>query len=147
MITVVATQTVRPGKEAALQELMVDLTAKVKAGEPGCITFDWVRDTADPHRALVIEQYADEAAYRHHIGTPYLAAFLPRLSACLTGEPAVTLCHDIVARPPSNGDCRHPRACLAMLQATHLPLPLRSAVAPPSSAGRAWSMCRIAAPQ
>ncbi|MCX8252941.1 hypothetical protein RHAL1_02032 [Beijerinckiaceae bacterium RH AL1] len=101
MITVVATQIVRPGKEAALQELMVDLTAKVKAAEPGCVTFDWVRDTADPHRALVIEQYADEAAYRHHIGTPYLAAFLPRLSACLAAEPTVALCHDIVARPPA----------------------------------------------
>ena len=100
MITVVATQTVRPGKEAALQDLMLDLTGKVKASEPGCLTFDWVRDTADPHRFVVIEQYADEAAYKHHMGTPYLAAFLPHLSGCLATAPTVTLCGDVVARPP-----------------------------------------------
>ena len=100
MITIVATQTVVPGKETALQALMLDLTAKVKASEPGCVTFDWVRDTVDARRYLVIEQYADEAAYCHHMGTPYLAAFLPHLSACLQDAPAVTICGDVVARPP-----------------------------------------------
>ena len=47
MITVTAGQLVKRGQESQLEALMVDLTAKVNANEPGNVTFDWVRDSTD----------------------------------------------------------------------------------------------------
>ncbi len=100
MITVVATQAVEPGREAELQALMLDLTATVKADEPGCVTFDWVRDAGNAQTYIVLEQYVDDAAYQHHMATPYLAAFIPKLLTCLREPPAVRICGDVVRRPP-----------------------------------------------
>ena len=100
MITIIAKQTVTPGREAALQALMLDLTAKVKAAEPGCATFDWVRNGADQDY-VVIEQYVDDAAFEHHKTTPWLAAFVPKLMTCLEAPPQVTVYGDVVRRPPA----------------------------------------------
>jgi quinol monooxygenase YgiN/catechol 2,3-dioxygenase-like lactoylglutathione lyase family enzyme len=89
MITCVATQRVRPGQEMELERLMSDLTRQVRASEPGCLGFDWVRSTDTPGEYLVIERYADDAALAAHQATPYLHTFLPHLLGCLTGPPAV----------------------------------------------------------
>ena len=100
MITVTAVQVVVPGKEADLQTLMVDLTAQVKANEPGCATFDWVRSSASPQNYLVIEQYVDQQAFSLHQNTSYLKAFIPKLMTCLQQAPGVTVYNDAVPAPP-----------------------------------------------
>ena len=100
MITVIARQMATPGREAALRALMLDLTAKVKAAEPGCATFDWVRDGTE-RAYVVIEQYVDDAAFEHHKATPYLAAFVPQLMTCLEAPPEVVVYGDVVRRPPT----------------------------------------------
>ena len=99
MITILARQVVKPDREADLQALMLDLTAKVKAEEPGCVTFDWVRDSGTERGYVVIEQYADQAAYERHLATAYLRDFLPRLAPLLDAPPAVSVCDDVVPRP------------------------------------------------
>jgi|GEM_PF-137806 len=99
MITVIAEQSVKPGREAVLEALMMDLTTKVKAGEPGCVTFDWVRDSGDASSYVVIEQYVDRTAFEGHLGTTYLKDFVPKLLTCLQGPPKVTLYGDVVPRP------------------------------------------------
>jgi quinol monooxygenase YgiN len=100
MITVTAVQLVVPGREADLQGLMVDLTAQVKANEPGCATFDWLRSSANPQSYLVIEQYVDQPAFKLHQNTTYLKAFIPKLMTCLQQAPAVTIYDDAVMAPP-----------------------------------------------
>jgi quinol monooxygenase YgiN/catechol 2,3-dioxygenase-like lactoylglutathione lyase family enzyme len=100
MITVTAMQVLKPGKEAELRALMVDLTAKVKANEPGCATFDWVHDDANPQNYLVIEQYVDQQAYDLHGKTQYLKDFIPKLMGVLQQAPAVTIYGDVVEPPP-----------------------------------------------
>lgn len=100
MITVTAGQLVKRGQESQLEALMVDLTAKVKANEPGNVTFDWVRDSTDRQRYLVIEQYADRKAFDFHNGTQYLKDFIPKLLACLQQPPTVTIYGDVVRPPP-----------------------------------------------
>jgi quinol monooxygenase YgiN len=89
-----------PGKEADLQALMVALTEQVKANEPGCATFDWVRSSANPQSYLVIEQYVDQHAFNLHQNTQYLKDFIPNLMTCLQQAPAVTIYDDAVAQLP-----------------------------------------------
>lgn len=89
MITVTATQQVRPGKEAELDRLMAGLRADILANEPGCLRFDYVHSDADAHTRLVYEQYRDFAALQWHKQTTYLEAFIPRLLECLTQPPQV----------------------------------------------------------
>lgn len=98
MITLTAEQLVLPGREDAVDALMLDLTAEVMQAEPGCVRFDYVVDAADPRRRLVIESYRDRAAYETHVRSPYLAAFIPRLLDCLVAPPTVVEFSDALAQ-------------------------------------------------
>jgi quinol monooxygenase YgiN/catechol 2,3-dioxygenase-like lactoylglutathione lyase family enzyme len=102
VITVTAVQQVKPGKEAELDRLMADLEAKIRANEPGCQRFDYVRSDADPQRRLVYEQYRDSIAFEYHKTTPYLRDFIPGLLECLEQPPEVTTYGDVFGEPASN---------------------------------------------
>jgi quinol monooxygenase YgiN len=88
---------VREGKEAALVALMKDLTAKVRANEPGCTLFVYVRSTDKPRTYLVIEQYADQRAFDAHHATDYLRDFIPQMMECLEAAPDVATYDDAFA--------------------------------------------------
>jgi quinol monooxygenase YgiN len=95
MITAVATQVVVPGKEKPLIDLMATLTAQVKANEPGCTLFLYVKSVDKPQTYLVIEQYKDQAAFDFHHQTSYLNNFIPKMMACLHQPPDVVTCSDV----------------------------------------------------
>ncbi|HWB34873.1 MAG TPA: antibiotic biosynthesis monooxygenase [Rugosimonospora sp.] len=103
MITVTAVQHVRPGKEAELDRLMAGLERDVKANEPGCLRFDYVKSVEDGRRRLVYEQYRDSIAFEAHKSTAYLRDFIPGLLECLENPPEVTVYGDVFtpAVPPS----------------------------------------------
>ncbi|MDF5756956.1 antibiotic biosynthesis monooxygenase [Spongiactinospora sp. TRM90649] len=103
MITVTAVQTVKPGMEPELDELMQDLIDKIKENEPGCVRFDYVRADDDGNTRLVYEQYRDPIAFEYHKTTPYLQEFIPKLLRCLEGFPEVRTYGDVLAPivPPS----------------------------------------------
>ena len=95
MITATAIQRVRQGKEAELVGLMRALTDQVKAHEPGCTIFLYVRSSDRPRTYLVIEQYADRKAFDAHHATAYLKAFIPKMMACLEAPPEVETYADV----------------------------------------------------
>jgi len=95
MITATAIQLARPGKEAALEALMKDLTANVRSKEPGCTIFLHVRSTDRPRTYLVIEQYVDQAAFDAHHATDYLKAFVPKMMECLEQPPDIATYEDV----------------------------------------------------
>lgn len=103
MITVTAVQSVKPGMEAELDDLMRDLMEKVRESEPGCLRFDYVRSESDSRTRLVYEQYRDRIAFEFHKTTTYLQEFIPRMLECLEGFPDVTTYGDVLmpAAPPS----------------------------------------------
>jgi quinol monooxygenase YgiN/catechol 2,3-dioxygenase-like lactoylglutathione lyase family enzyme len=103
MITVTATQQVIPGREAELDALMAALARDVRAHEPGCLRFDYIRSDTDPSRRMVVEVYRDDVALAAHRTTPYLAAFIPELMTCLVAFPEVSTFSDVFehAEPPS----------------------------------------------
>jgi quinol monooxygenase YgiN/catechol 2,3-dioxygenase-like lactoylglutathione lyase family enzyme len=96
VITVTATQTVKPGREEELDLLMSALTADIKENEPGCERFDYVRTEASGRRRLVIEQYRDETALEIHRQSPYLRRFIPKLLQVLEEPPTVTTYREVV---------------------------------------------------
>jgi quinol monooxygenase YgiN len=95
MITATAIQLAQAGKEATLEALMKDLTTKVKANEPGCTIFLYVRSTEKPRTYLVIEQYVDQAAFVFHHATDYLAAFVPKMMECIEQPPTIAMYGDV----------------------------------------------------
>lgn len=94
MITATALQLALPGKEAELIKLMEDLTAKVRANEPGCASFQYVKSKDKPRTYLVIEQYINQNAFNFHHSTPYLKEFIPRMMLCLEHAPEVAVYGD-----------------------------------------------------
>jgi hypothetical protein len=60
---------------------MARLAQDVLSNEPGCARFEYIVDTSDPSRRLVIEGYRDETALAVHSASGYLADFLPELLA------------------------------------------------------------------
>lgn len=107
MITVTAVQHVKPGREADVETLMLDLTNEVRANEPGCLTFDYVRSNDSEHTYLVIEQYADEVAFQIHGKTQYLQDFIPHLLECLRKPPDVVTYRDVLPIQPTTPSFFH----------------------------------------
>jgi quinol monooxygenase YgiN len=95
LITATAVQLARSGKEATLENLMKELTANVKANEPGCTIFLYVRSTEKARTYLVVEQYRDQASFDFHHATDYLKAFIPRMMECLERPPDVAVYQDV----------------------------------------------------
>ncbi|MFJ5230903.1 putative quinol monooxygenase [Kitasatospora sp. NPDC088391] len=89
MITCTTVLDVAEGREAEFEELLTDLVLEVRANEPGTPFFELVRSRTAPRRYLVVEQYADEAAFAAHARTDYLARFVPRMLPLLTGDPVI----------------------------------------------------------
>jgi len=102
MITVTATQKVKPGKESDLDRLMAKLADDIKANEPGCQRFDYVKQDQDGLRRLVYEQYRDTVAFEYHKTTPYLRDFIPHLLECLEEPPEVTVYGEVSSAPQPN---------------------------------------------
>jgi len=96
VITATAVQLAKKGKEADLLSLMQELTAQVKANEPGCTIFLYVKSKDTPRTYLVIEQYKDQHAFDLHHNTEYLKSFIPKMMACLEHGPEVATYEDVL---------------------------------------------------
>ncbi len=89
MIGVTATLTVQDGKQAEFETAAKDLMAKVKANEPGCLTYQLYKSKKDGTEYVFLEQYADQAALDAHGKTEYFQAAMPAMGACLAGAPDI----------------------------------------------------------
>jgi autoinducer 2-degrading protein len=53
--------------------------------EPGCLRFDVLRDTEDPHKFFYYEVYKDEAARMAHRETPHFKKYASESADMFTG--------------------------------------------------------------
>ena len=74
MIGIVATLKVQSGKNAEFEAIFRDLTAKVKANEPGCLTYQLYTPKDEPDTYVVLEQYASQEAISAHGQSEYFKA-------------------------------------------------------------------------
>ncbi len=89
MIGVIATLRIQDGKAQAFEDAFRDLTAQVKANEPGCLSYQLTRSRTDPNTYKVLELYKDQAAVSLHGETPYFREAGPKLGATLAAIPDI----------------------------------------------------------
>ena len=95
MIGVVATLEIQDGKQDEFESVAKDLMAKVKANEPGCLTYQLYKAKGSETTYIFMEQYASGDALKAHGQTDYFKAAQPGLGACLAGAPKIEM-FDIV---------------------------------------------------
>lgn len=89
MIGVIATLKVQAGKAAEFEAAFRDLSAQVKANEPGCLSYQLTRSRAEPDTYKVLELYKDQEAVTHHGQTAYFQAAGAKLGVTLASMPDI----------------------------------------------------------
>lgn len=87
MTWLVVTLKVQDGKQTEFETAIGDLIAKVRANEPGCLTYTLTKSKVDPTEYVMIEHYATQEAREAHGKTDYFRAAGPKIGACLAGRP------------------------------------------------------------
>lgn len=89
----------KPGSFDAFMDAMgVNAVASVR-DEPGCLTFDVLRDRSDADLLWLYEVYADEAAFEAHMRTPHFLASRPLVEPLIESQEVIEA--DLLALNPS----------------------------------------------
>ena len=88
-IAVMATLKVASGKEKEFEGVFHELSAKVRANEPGNKLYQLCRSKADPSVYMVMEIYVDDAALAAHGASEHFKAAGIKLGPCLGGRPEI----------------------------------------------------------
>jgi quinol monooxygenase YgiN len=83
--TLYAEFTVKPGSEARVAEMMLELTRNVRQ-EPGNELFLPCTREENPREYFVFEVYCDEAAFQEHIRADYGARFNAELAGHIEAD-------------------------------------------------------------
>jgi quinol monooxygenase YgiN len=89
MIGVVAILKVQPEKTADFETVFLDLAAKVKANEPGCLIYQLTKSRAEPGTYKVLELYAAEEALKAHGSSDYFKAAGAAMGPFMAGRPEI----------------------------------------------------------
>ena len=90
-LTIIATLTVQPGKEAAFEEAVRPLVAHVKTSEPGTLTYVLHRAAGKPGKFMFYEVYKDREALAAHVASPPMQHFTGAVGSCLVGQPDIEM--------------------------------------------------------
>jgi autoinducer 2-degrading protein len=89
----------KPGSfDAFMDAMRVNAAASVR-DEPGCLTFDVLRDRSDADLVWLYEVYVDEAAFEAHMRTPHFLASRPLVEPLIERQGAIEA--DLLALNPS----------------------------------------------
>lgn len=89
----------KPGSfEAFMDAMQVNAVASVR-DEPGCLTFDVMRDRSDADLVWLYEVYVDEAAFEAHTQTTHFLASRPLVEPLIERQDAIEA--DMLALNPS----------------------------------------------
>jgi quinol monooxygenase YgiN len=72
---VIAQYRVRAGEEDTVEEALREMVAPTRA-EPGNLDYQVFRDPADPALFVLVERYADAAAFEEHKASAHFATWL-----------------------------------------------------------------------
>ena len=90
-IGVIATLTVAEGRNSEFEAVFADLSAAVRANEPGNEFYSLTRSKTSPQVYKVLERYVDQAALDVHRKSDYFRAAGPKLAPCMAGAPEIEL--------------------------------------------------------
>jgi quinol monooxygenase YgiN len=89
MIGVVAVLKVQVDKAADFERVFLDLAAKVKANEPGCLIYQLTKSRSEPGTYKALELYASEDALKAHGGSDYFKAAGAAMGPFMAGRPEI----------------------------------------------------------
>lgn len=91
VLTVVAKIYPKPGQEAEVQALLVQMAEAVRKSEPDCLVYRPHRLTKEPVVFYFYEQYRSDAAFDFHKAAPHLAPFRARMKDLLARPTEIEL--------------------------------------------------------
>ncbi len=80
---------IKEGANDAFEAVARELTAAVKANEPGTLVYQFCRSKTDPTTYTVMEVYADQAALDAHGKTEHFKRLGPQMGPSMAGRPEV----------------------------------------------------------
>jgi quinol monooxygenase YgiN len=93
MQTLIATLKVQNGKQEEAKTLFRELSAAVRANEPGTLAYVFHQRKDDPLTFWVYETYASEDAFKAHGAN--LAKWGPRFAGVLAGRPEIVFLEEV----------------------------------------------------
>ena len=91
MIGVIAVIRAKSGSEADFERVFAEMTAQVKANEPGNQMYQLTRSRTEPRTYKVMEVYADQAAFEAHGSSDHYKDGGRKLRDLVEGRPEVEL--------------------------------------------------------
>lgn len=88
-IGVIATLIVQDGKQAEMEAAFQALSERVRANEPGSLTYHLTRSRERPDLYKVLEIYEGQEALEAHRASPHFREIGPVLKNCLVVKPEV----------------------------------------------------------
>ena len=96
MLGVIAVMTAKEGCEAEFEQVFAEMTAQVKANEPGNHMYQLTRSRSGPRTYKVLEMYADEAALDAHRTSDHYKAGGGKLRDLVEGRPEVEVLDAVI---------------------------------------------------
>ncbi|AQA19260.1 antibiotic biosynthesis monooxygenase [Halioglobus japonicus] len=90
-IGLLATITVQEGKNAEFEQAFMELTAQVRANEPGNVFYALNRSTSNPQVYKVMEQYASPEALDAHSKSEHFQAANQKLAGLVAAAPEIEI--------------------------------------------------------
>ncbi|MBK8048647.1 MAG: antibiotic biosynthesis monooxygenase [Anaerolineales bacterium] len=88
MIVIIGKVTIQPDKQAWFIE-EINKAVEATLQEDGVSRYELVQAVGEPNTFMMLEEYADEAALAHHMGTEHLKALGAALGNVLAGPPEI----------------------------------------------------------
>jgi quinol monooxygenase YgiN len=89
MIGIVAVIRVQDGKGADFEAVFLELTAKVRANEPGNLVYQLTKSRTEANTYKVLELYKDQEAATAHGGSDYFKELGRKMGAFMAGRPEI----------------------------------------------------------
>ena len=96
MIGVIAVIRAKQGQEAEFERVFAEMTAQVKANEPGNLMYQLTRSRTEPRTYKVLEMYADQAALEAHGASEHYKAGGRQMRDLVEGRPEVEVLDAVV---------------------------------------------------
>jgi quinol monooxygenase YgiN len=96
MIASISTVKVQDGKGAEFESIVADMTAKVRASEPGTLLYQLTKSRSGANTFKFMELYKDQDAFTSHDETDHYKELLRKAGPLLAAPPDVEMLDAIV---------------------------------------------------
>lgn len=89
MIGILATITVKDGTGPDFEAVFLELTAKVRANEPGNVLYQLTRSRTEANTYIVMELYTDQESVDQHGKSDHFREIGRKMGPFMAGPPAI----------------------------------------------------------